>query len=163
VEGDKGGGEMNLALERGEAVCRSLATTALFSSEPQRTWFETGFTRVVILSGEEIHPALPDVPTIWELARKYNRPDDDRQLMTAVLAANDFGRPFVTPPGLPKDRLEILRKAYMDTMKDPEFLAVGAKAGLEVRPKDGAQLERLARNVIATRPEVIQRLKNVLE
>ena len=163
VVGYKGAGEMNLALQRGEAVCRSLATTALLSSEPQRTWFETGFTRVVIQSGEERHPALRDVPTIWELAKKYNRPDDDGQLMTAVLAANDFGRPFVAPPGLPKDRLETLRKAFMDTMEDPEFLAVAGKAGLEVRPKDGAQLERLARDVMATRPEVIERLKSVLE
>ncbi len=163
ILGYKGSGDMNLALERGEAVCRSTTISALLTTDPPRTWLKTGFVRVIIQSGRKRHPALSDVPTIWEQADKYGIGPVDRELMQLVLAAAEFGRPFITPPHVPKERLAILREGFLKTMKDPGFLAEATKAGLEVDPTPGGELERLAKNVVAAAPKTVQRLKNVLE
>jgi tripartite-type tricarboxylate transporter receptor subunit TctC len=163
ILGYKGSGDMNLAIERGEAMCRSTTISALLTTEPPRTWLKTGFVRVLIQSGRTRHAALAEVPTIWEQAEKHAIGPEDRQLIQLVLAAAEFGRPFVAPPRVPKERLTVLREAFLKTMKDPEFLREATKAGLEVEPTGGAELERLAKDVIAASPKTIQRLKNVLE
>lgn len=163
VVGYKGSGEMNLAVERGEAVCRSTSISAVLTTEPLRRWTKTGFIQILVQSGKERHTALPDVPTLWELAEKYRVPEEDRQLMGLVMAAVDFGRPFVAPPGVPKDRLELLRESFLKTMRDPQFLSEASNTGLEINPKSGAQLERLAQEVTATSPKTVKRLKKLLE
>lgn len=163
VVGYKGSGEMNAAIQRGEAVCRSTTISAVLATEPPRTWLKTGFIRVLVQSGKKRHPALPDVPIHGELAEKYRLGEHDRQLVRLVLAAADFGRPFVAPPGLHSDRLELLRKAFAGTMNDPEFLKVATRAGFEVSHLSGAELESLAKAVVATSPGLAQRLRKVLE
>lgn len=163
VLGYKGGGEMNLAIERGEAVCRATTVSALLTTEPPRRWLKTGFIRVLVQSGKQRHPALSEVPTIWELAEKHAVGEEDRQLIRLVLAAAEFGRPFVAPPGFVKLQLALVREAFLKTMRDPEFLKEAAKAGLEISPGHGDELERLAREIVAVSPRTAQRLKNVLE
>lgn len=163
ILGYKGSGDMNLAIERGEAVCRSTTISALLTTEPPRTWLKTGFVRVLIQSGRKRHSAIGDVPTIWEQAEKHAIGPEDRELIQLVLAAAEFGRPFLAPPHVPKDRLTVLREGFLKTMKDPGFLNEATKVGLEVNPTGGAELERLARDVVAASPKTIQRLKNVLE
>jgi tripartite-type tricarboxylate transporter receptor subunit TctC len=67
------------------------------------------------------------------------------------------------PPATPKDRVQMLRKAYMDTMKDPEFLADATKARLDVNPLDGAELEKNVREVFNLDPKLIPRAKEILK
>ena len=83
--------------------------------------------------------------------------------MNVVLAAPDFGRPFVAPPGIPEDRLELLRNSFSKTMKDPEFLAEARKLSLDVNPKNGVELERFAREVMGTSPQMVKRLEKLLQ
>ncbi len=163
VLGYQGSGAMNLAIERSEAVCRSISITTLLSAEPLKTWLKTGFIRVLAHSGRERHSAFPDASTVWELAQKYQIAKEELEFIKVVMAAPEFGRPFVAPPGIPKDRLEILRESFLKTMKDPEFLAEAAKVGLEINPKSGAELERLAREVMGTSPHMVKRLEKLLE
>lgn len=163
VLGYQGSGAMNLAIERSEAVCRSISITTLLSAEPLKTWLKTGFIRVLAHSGRERHSAFADAPTVWELAQKYQIAKEELEFIKVVMAAPDFGRPFVAPPGTPKDRLELLRESFLKTMKDPEFLAEAGKVGLEINPKSGAELERLAREVMGTSPQMIKRLEKLLE
>ena len=163
VLGYKGGGEMNLAIERGEAVCRATTVSAVLTTEPPLRWLKTGFIRVLVQSGKQRHPALSDVPTIWELADKHAVGEEDRQLIRLVVAAAEFGRPFVAPPGFPKIQLALVREAFLKTMRDPEFLKEAAKAGLEVNSTGGEDLERLAREIVAVSLSTVQRLKNLLE
>lgn len=161
--GYRGSGEMNAAVQRGEAVCRSTTVSTLLTTQPPREWLKTGFIRVLVQSGRERHPALADVPTVWELAEKYRVGKEDRQLMRLVLAAAAFGRPFVAPPGVPEERLELLREAFLSTTRDPNFVKVATKAGFEVSPVSGAELDRLAKELAATSPAAVQRLKKLLE
>jgi tripartite-type tricarboxylate transporter receptor subunit TctC len=72
VLGYQGSGAMNLAIERGEAVCRAISVTTLLSAEPLKTWVKSGFIRVLVHSGRQRDGALPDVPTVWG-SRKNNR------------------------------------------------------------------------------------------
>src|SRR5262249_23564353 len=85
-----------------------------------------------------------------------------RRLATLVLAPGEFGRPIVAPPGVPAERVKILREALNKTLRDPELLAAAKKRDWPVSPVAGEELEPLAKEVIAQPPEVVQRLKKVL-
>ena len=65
-------------------------------------------------------PRIADAPTIYELMNEYKTPESERRLLPLVFAASDFGRPIVAPPGVPPDRIKILREAFLKTMNDPD-------------------------------------------
>ncbi len=162
VAGYPGGGDIDLAVERGEIQCRALTIGAFFAREPYHTWRKTGFARILIQTGRKREPILPDVPTLYELMNEYKTPETARRLATVVLASGDLGRPIVAPPALPLDRTKILREAFNRTMSDPEFLAEAKKKKLDVDPTSGEELEALAKEVIAQPPDVIERMKKLL-
>lgn len=162
ITGYQAGGDIDLAVERGEVVCRSFTITAYFAREPFHTWRKKGFVRELFQTGKKRDPRLPNVPTIYELMDKYKTPESGRRLATVILAAGDVGRPYVTPPGVPADRIKILRDAFTKTMNDPGFKAEAEKRMLELDPVSGEELETLANEVIAQPPEIIERMKKVL-
>src|SRR4030095_4517486 len=123
VMGYQGGAEQDLAFERGEVVCRSLSIPTFFAREPFTTWRKKNMVRILMQTGRKRDSRMPDVPTIHELMNEYKTPPATRSLVTAVLAPRDLGRPFITPPGLPADRLKTLRDGFQKTMTDPAFLA----------------------------------------
>ena len=92
------------------------------------------------------HPDLPDVPLVMDFAKT----DDQRQILKLIFARQVMGRPYLAPPGVPKDRAEALRKAFMDTMKDPEFLAEAEKSQLEITPVAGDAVEQLVKELYQT-------------
>ena len=94
------------------------------------------------------HPDLPDVPLVIDLAKT----EEQKQILKLIFARQVMGRPYLAPPGVPKDRVEALRKAFMDTMKDKEFLAEAEKAQLEIKPVTGAEIEKLVKEVYQTPP-----------
>jgi tripartite-type tricarboxylate transporter receptor subunit TctC len=162
VMGYQGGAEQDLALERGEVVCRSLSIPTFFAREPFTTWRKQNLVRILMQTGRKRDPRMPDVPTIHELMTEYKTPAATRSLVTAVLASGDIGRPFITPPGLPTDRINILRDAFQKTMKDPAFLADVKTRKLEADPDSGADLEAIAKSVVAQQRDVIERMKKIL-
>jgi tripartite-type tricarboxylate transporter receptor subunit TctC len=78
------------------------------------------------------------------------------------LASGEFGRPLVTPPGVPADRLKILRDAFDKSMNDPGIKSDAEKRRLELDPGSGAELESLAKEVMASSPDVVQRVQKLL-
>jgi tripartite-type tricarboxylate transporter receptor subunit TctC len=70
---------------------------------------------------------------------------------------------IVVPPGTPKDRVQILRKAFMDTMKDPALLAEAKKANLDINPDDGAALEQNVKDIFKLDQNLIAKLKEILK
>ncbi len=155
--------DIDLAVERGELHCRAMTTAAYLAREPYFTWRKTGFARVLVQTGKKRDPQFADVPTIYELMNEHNTPEKDRQLLTMILAATDFGRPIIAPPGVPADRTRILRDAFMKAMNDPALLAEAKKQNLEITPTSGDDLEGLAKQVMASQnPEVIERVKKLL-
>ena len=162
ITGYQAGGDVDLAVERGEIVCRSFTITAYFAREPFFTWRKKGFVHELFQTGKKRDARLQGVPTVYELMNRYKTPEAGRRLATVILAAGDVGRPYVTPPGVPADRIKILRDAFTKTMNDPEFKAETEKRQLELDPTSGEELEALAKEVIAQPPEIIERMKKVL-
>jgi tripartite-type tricarboxylate transporter receptor subunit TctC len=162
VIGYPGASDIDLAIEKGEVQCRGGTTSAFFGREPGRTWAKTGFVRILVIGGSKRDPRAPDVPTIWEFMDKYKTPDSGKRLTTLLLSPGSFGRPIVGGPGIPANRVKILREGFMKTMKDPELVAEAEKRGWEPDLVSGETLQALAREVVTQPPEVIARMNAVL-
>lgn len=162
VTGYQGGQEIDLAVERGEAHCRSFTITTFFAREPFHTWRKKGFVRVLTQTGKSRDRRLPDVPTVYELMEEYKTPEATRRFAALVLASGDFGRPIVATPGIPPERVKILREAFAKFVSDPDVLADVKKKKLELDPTTGEDLEVLAKEVITSDRDVIERMKNLL-
>ena len=93
---------------------------------------------------------------------KYKTNAAGRSLAKVVLAAGEFGRPLVVAPGVPADRLKILRDAFDKSVNDPALLATAEKRRLEMDPASGSELESLAKEVMAATPDVVQRMEKLL-
>jgi tripartite-type tricarboxylate transporter receptor subunit TctC len=162
VLGYQSGQDVDLAVERGEVVCRAFTITAFFAREPFITWRKKGFVNVLMQSGAKRDARLKDPPTIYELMDKYKTNEAGRSLAKVVLSAGEFGRPLVTPPGVPGDRLKILRDAFDKSVSDPGLLAAAEKRRLEMDPASGAELETLAKEVMSASPEIVERMQKLL-
>jgi tripartite-type tricarboxylate transporter receptor subunit TctC len=162
VTGYPGASEIDLAIEKGEVQCRAGTTSAFFGREPGRTWAKTGFVRILVIGGSKRDARAPGVPTIWELMEKHKTPEFGKRIATVLLSPGSFGRPIVGGPGIPADRVKILRDGFLKAMSDPELLAEAEKRGWEPDPVSGDKLEALAREVVTQPPEVIRRMNVVL-
>ncbi|HWP60374.1 MAG TPA: tripartite tricarboxylate transporter substrate-binding protein [Candidatus Acidoferrales bacterium] len=162
VTGYQGGQDIDLAVERGELHCRAFTIEAFFAREPFHTWRKKGFVRNVIQTGRTRDPKLPDTPTIYELMEQYKTPEASRRLADVILAAGALGRPLVGPPGIPPERVALLREAFNKTLKDPEFLAEIERRKYELQPVNGEELETIAKGVMVQPPDVIERMRKLL-
>ncbi|HET8562767.1 MAG TPA: hypothetical protein VFM35_02725, partial [Candidatus Binatia bacterium] len=88
--------------------------------------------------------------------------ESGRSLAKVILAAGDFGRPIVAPPGVPADRVKILRDAFDKSIKDPALLAEAEKRRLEIDPTSAQEMETLAKEVMASPPDAVERMRKLL-
>jgi tripartite-type tricarboxylate transporter receptor subunit TctC len=93
---------------------------------------------------------------------RHKTPESGKRITTVLLSPGSFGRPIVGGPGIPADRVKILRDGFLQAMKDRELLAEAEKRGWEPDPVSGDKLEALAREVVAQPPEVISRMNVIL-
>jgi tripartite-type tricarboxylate transporter receptor subunit TctC len=163
VPGYQGAADANLAIEKGEVQCWCGSVQAYFGSEPGRTWSKTGFVRVLTQGGQKRHPNLTDVPTVWELMDKHKSSDIYRRVAKILVLPDEMGRPFFGPPGIPADRLKVLRDGFVKMMADPDLIAEAKKKGLEPSTMTGEEVEALGREIGVVPPEVMQRMKPLLE
>lgn len=163
VLGYPGGPDMDLAVERGEAQCRAFTLSAFLSRrDPYLSWRQKGFVRALVQTGSTRDSRLPDAPTLSELMDEHKTSESSRSLAKLVLASGDLGRPIIGPPGIPADRVKILRQAFAKALADPELLARAEKQNVEIEPTSGEELEGLAKEVMSQPPEVIERMKKLL-
>ena len=162
VAGYGGGGEMNLAIEKGEVHCRAGTASAYVSREPTRSWIKNGFIRALVQSGATRYAKLADVPTLHELLETYKAADATKRVAKVILASGDLGRPFIAHPGTPPDRVTLLRSAFITAMTDPDLLAGAKKRGWDIEPLGGEDLEKIAKEIIVQPPEVVERVKKML-
>jgi tripartite-type tricarboxylate transporter receptor subunit TctC len=162
VLGYPGGSEIDLAVERGEVICRGMTASPFHGREPFLSWQKKKFVRVLLFTGEKRHEKMPDVPTLDEIFDKEKVPEASRRVADVILAAEKFGRPIISTPGIPADRENILRQAFNQVMKDPELLAEAKKGKMDVDPTSGESLEKLAKQVLDQPPEVLARVKKIL-
>jgi tripartite-type tricarboxylate transporter receptor subunit TctC len=163
VTGYPGGGEVDLAIEKGEMQCNSTSLSVYFGREPFHTWRKKNFVRVLIQTGNKRDPRLADVPTIYELMDQYKTPEASRRLTAVFLDAGRFGSwPIAAPPGVPGERVKVFRDGFVKALSDPALLAEAAKKQLEVETIRGEELESLAKEVMAQPRDVVERLKDLL-
>ncbi len=157
VRGYESSGAVDLAIERGEVHGNGAVGWVSVKSRNQQ-WLREGKLRVLAQYGWKKHADLPDVPL-------FPVPDaaDDRQALRVLWAGQDFGRPFLLPPGVPADRVAILRDAFEKTVGDPDFRAEAAKLAVDIDPDSGETLQQLARDILATSPAVAARLREMLK
>jgi tripartite-type tricarboxylate transporter receptor subunit TctC len=162
VTGYGGGAEMDLAVQRGETHCRATSVSGFTGFGAFKDWRQAGSARVLVQTGRKRDPKLPDVPTVYELMDEFKTPEWGRRLVAVVVSPGEFGWPMVAPPGIPADRVKILRGAFLKALADPELIAEAKKRQLDLDPSSGEELEVLAREVIAQPRDVIERLKGLL-
>lgn len=158
VSGYKGSSVIRLAFNAGEVDGVANAWESMVSTWPQE--LQNGDAVVLLQASGKRHPDLPRVPLVID----YARTDMAKKLVRGVI--NNFGataRPYVVTPGTPKARVEILRKAFMATMKDPEFAAELKKAKLDLNPLDGATLENNIKELFALDQSVLPKLTEILK
>jgi len=157
VAGYKGTSEIRLAAESGE-----LAGGCWTWDSIRSTWMkaiQSGEAIVVLQALAKPHPDLANVPLAISLAQS----GEARQLIEAgIQDPAEYYRPYVLPPGTPKARGEILRRAFTATLKDPDFLADAKKANLDIEPVTGEEMERLVAGVFKLDPTLVAKLKAIL-
>ena len=158
VAGYPGGNDVVLAMERGEVKGRCGWSWSSVLAAHMAWWKEKKINILVQLALNK-HPDLPDVPLVTDLATNPAQ----RQMLRMIFARQVMGRPFVAPPGIPADRLGALRKAFMETMADKDFLADAARAKLEINPVDGEKVHTLVKEIYATPPEVAKQAAAALK
>jgi tripartite-type tricarboxylate transporter receptor subunit TctC len=157
VEGYKGTADVRLAAEAGEVGGGCWAWESV-----KVTWSKGLQSRDVIVGLQVTSRPLvdlPDVPSALEQAKT----DEGRLLIQyGAIAPSIITRVYVMPPGSPRDKTQILRRAFQDTLRDPEFLAEAAKAKLEVNPLTGEEVERIVNEMFNIPSSVVSRLSLIL-
>jgi tripartite-type tricarboxylate transporter receptor subunit TctC len=158
VSGYKGTADVRLAFNSGEVTGLSNSWESTKSTWKKEV--ESGDLVVVLQATRKPQPELPKVP----LAISFAKTEEAKKLIETVTRIHGPSvRPYVLPPGTPKDRVQILRKALMDTMKDPALLAEAKKANLDINPDDGVELEQNVKDIFKLDQSLIAKLKEILK
>jgi tripartite-type tricarboxylate transporter receptor subunit TctC len=158
VSGYKGTADVRLAFNSGEVA--GLSNSWESTKSTWRKELESGELKLILQATLKPHPEFPKLP----MALNYAKNDEAKRLISTVARVHGpTVRPYVLPPNTPKERVEIIRKAFMDTMKDPEFLAEAKKANLDINPDDGAVLEQNVKEILKLEPGLIAKLKEILK
>jgi tripartite-type tricarboxylate transporter receptor subunit TctC len=154
IEGYRGGQDILLAIERGEVqgVCMSLGQ---FRSHQQK--FRDGKLRFILRAEESPLPGLADVPSIYGFAKT----EAQRQLMRFVFSSTEFGRPYLMPPDVPKDRVAFMRAAVKAAVADPELAAEAQRMKLDMVYRPPEHLEKLVAQLYETPSELIAEARRI--
>jgi tripartite-type tricarboxylate transporter receptor subunit TctC len=162
ILGYPGGTEIDLAVEKGEVVCRTHSMSAHFGREPFDTWHKKGFDRHIMQTARKRDSRAPDAPTIQEIFERHKVPENSVRVARILLAAGEFGRPMMVTPGTPDERIKILRDAYMKVLNDPKARDEAKRSRMDIEPTSGEELEALVKDIFDAPPEVIARVKKIL-
>jgi tripartite-type tricarboxylate transporter receptor subunit TctC len=149
---------LELAVERGE-IQGTFGSGYSGVKTRQADWLRDHTIKIILQHGLEKLPDLPDVPLFIDQAKT----PDEREMLQLLLAQQEFNKPFYAPPGIPADRLDVLRRAFDSAVEDPGFLAAAAKANISVTgPMNGEDLTAAVAKVTSTPPALVDRVKGIL-
>jgi tripartite-type tricarboxylate transporter receptor subunit TctC len=154
IEGYGNSQAVLLAIERGEVqgICQTYSS--LRSSRPE--WFASG--KLKVLFNTERHPVEGlNAPSVFDFVKS----EDQRKVLSLYTSSVELGRPIVAPPNVPKERVEALRKALADTLKDPELLEEAQKQGMEMTYVSGPEIETLIADLMSTSPEIVDKMREL--
>jgi tripartite-type tricarboxylate transporter receptor subunit TctC len=157
ISGYPGGNDVGLAMERGEVQGRcGWSWSSVESTHPD--WIKEKKINILAQLSLEKHPDLPNVPLIMDFAKT----EEQKQIFRLVFARQVMGRPFVAPPGVPPERVDALRKAFMDALADPALLAEAKKLQLEITPVSGEKVQQLVEDVYKTPKAIADKVADAL-
>ncbi len=158
VTGYQSTAEIGLAMERGEIEGRAGNNFNSLKAE-NGEWLRTGKINLIAQVGLERDPEFPNVPLITDFAKTEGEREILRFFSTDVV----IGRPFVTSPGVPAERMAILRRAFDEMMKDRAFLDDASKAGLDVGPVAGEKIQKIVADLVNTPADIVASAKLAME
>jgi tripartite-type tricarboxylate transporter receptor subunit TctC len=156
IDGYKGGAGARMAVESGEVdgYCGSWGTVETV----WRAAFEAKKVHPVLQTTLVPNPKYKHIP----VAITYAKTDEARELLRVADSAHGSQFPFSVPPGMAKDRLETLQRAFMQAFKDSELIAEGKKSQLEIDPVDGPAVTKALTGLYDLKPATVARLKDIL-
>ena len=158
VSGYNSTAEIGLAMERGEVQGRAGNNfNSLKSENPEL--LKEGKIAILAQVGLERDPEFSAVPLLIDFAKT----DEERQILKLFSADVVIGRPFLTAPGVPAERVAILRKAFAAMTKDPDYLKDSAQANLDVQLVEGEKIQKIVEELVATPPAVVAKAKLAME
>jgi tripartite-type tricarboxylate transporter receptor subunit TctC len=159
ITGYSGTRDVLLALDRNEVqgVC-GLGLPGMMAQRPD--WVGNGFVRMLAQNNATGSPKLTRLGV--PLTADFARTAEDRQALGLIYAQQQFGRPFVLPPGVPPERIAALRQAFMDALQDPDLAAEADRMKLDISPLSGQDLQALIGRIYATPPAIIERARSAL-
>jgi tripartite-type tricarboxylate transporter receptor subunit TctC len=159
VSGYKSSGDVDLAIEKGEVQGKMGVTWSSLKGGPQANWVKDKIVTIVVQFGLKPDPDVPaDVPVALELAKT----PEDRQAIEVLGAPTEMGYPSFMGPGVPKDRVAMIRSAFIKALNDPEFTSVAETQGLEVNPISGAEIEKVVQRLYSLPPSAVSRAAEVV-
>ena len=162
VLGYPGGSEIDIAVEKGEVVCRAHSTSAHFGREPFDTWHKKNFDRHLVQTSSRRDSRAAEVPTLQEIFNEHKVPANTRRVAQVVLAAGEFGRPIMVTPGTPRERVKLLKEAFHKALKDSDLLDEAKKSRMDLDVTTGEELEKLVQEIFNSPADVLERVKKLL-
>ena len=154
IAGYPGGGDINIAVVRHELDGRGSDSWASIKAT-HADWLRDHFINILFQIGPRRESDLPDVPLWTELAAN----DDQRQVLDILSADVSVGRPILTAPDVPADRIKALRQAFDDTMRDPQFIEAAKQSNMEFNPMGGEELQRVVARIVSPAPQILAMVK----
>jgi tripartite-type tricarboxylate transporter receptor subunit TctC len=158
VSGYTSTAEVRLAMERDEVQGRAGNNFNSLKAE-NADWLRDKKITILAQVGLERDPEFKDVPLMLDFARN----EEEKKILTLFSADVVIGRPFLTAPGVPAERVEILRKAFAEMTKDPDYLKDSAQAGLDVTLVEGAKIQKIVEELIQTPPDIVVKAKAAMD
>jgi tripartite-type tricarboxylate transporter receptor subunit TctC len=156
--GYPGAAETMRAIERGEAQGSAGTSWGNFAATRQ-DWIKDKKVNILLQLAIKRQAELGSVPLVMELAKSVA----DRKALELIFSRQSMAYPYVAPPGVPAERLTILRRAFDQTLRSPEFLADAKQQKLEIDPVVGEEIEALIRNVYESPPPIIARARAAIK
>jgi tripartite-type tricarboxylate transporter receptor subunit TctC len=158
VSGYPGSADVDLAMERNEVDGHgSISWASLKTERPD--WVSRRVINILFQVGPRREADLPDVPLWSELARN----DEQRRVLEMLSGFIAVGRPFLTAPGVPAERLKALRQAFDETMQDPRFMEAAQMAHMVINPLSGAELQQTVERIVDQPPAMIATIRQAIE
>lgn len=154
VPGYSGGSIINAAVEKGEVQGRNNSWSSWKATKAQ--WLRDGKIKVLVQAGPKAKDL--NVPSLEELAAN----DNDRKIIGLVVSGAYLGRPLALTPGVPADRVAAVRKAFLNTMKDPVFLAEARKLRFDIEPVSGEEMQAYLTKLMAFPAELVPQARELI-
>src|ERR1700683_1187957 len=157
IAGYPGGGDINIAVERHELDGRgSDSWASMKTTHPD--WLRDHTINILFQVGPRREPDLPDVPLWTDLAEN----NDQREVLALLSGEVSVGRPILTAPNVPAERVKALRQAFADTLRDPQFIEAAKQANMDMNPMQGEELQQVVEKIVTSPPRILALVKDAI-